>query len=81
MVSIVTLMSRNSLKDKEYRPCPYTHSTRGASTSAAARTGISLPEIIKLGDWTKDSTFKRFYYRPVWNATVGRSILHNASVG
>ncbi|CAB3997303.1 Tyrosine recombinase, partial, partial [Paramuricea clavata] len=40
------------------------HSARGASTSAAARAGISLPEIIKLGDRTKDSTFKRFYYRP-----------------
>ena len=49
------------------------HSTRGAATSAALRTGTSIPEIVRLADWTKESTFKKFYYRPVWNTSVGRS--------
>ena len=52
------------------------HSTRSAATSGAVKAGISISEIITLGDWTKESTFKKFYYRPVWDATVGRTILN-----
>ena len=55
------------------------HSTRGAATSAALRAGFSIPEIVRLADWTNESTFK-FYYRPVWNASVGRSVLASAAV-
>ena len=56
------------------------HSTRGAATSAALRAGISIPEIVRLADWTSETTFKTFYYRPVWNACVGRSALSSAAV-
>ena len=56
------------------------HSTRRAATSAALRAGISIPEIVGLADWTKETTFKKFYYRPVWNARVGRSVLSSAAV-
>lgn len=41
------------------------HSTRGVSTFAAARMGITIPEIIQLADWTTKATFKRFFYRLV----------------
>ena len=51
-------------------------STRSAATSGAVKAGISISEIIRLGDWTKESTFKKFYYRPVWEATVGRAALN-----
>ena len=56
------------------------HSTLGVATSAALRAGISIPEIVLLADWTKETTFKKFYYRPVWNARVGRSVLSSAVV-
>lgn len=56
------------------------HSTCAAATSAALRAGISIPEIVRLADWTNETTFKKFYYRPVWNASVGRSVLASAAV-
>ncbi len=56
------------------------HSTRGASTSAAARAGISIPEIINLGDWTRETTFKRFYYRPLWNEALNIHCYIEASI-
>ena len=49
------------------------HSTRSATSSAAVRNNCSLKDILALADWSSDSTFKRFYYRPVYN----QSILHN----
>ena len=52
------------------------HSTRSAATSGAVKAGISISEIIRLEDWTKESTFKKFYYYPVWDATEGRAILN-----
>ena len=56
------------------------HSTSGAATSAALRAGISIPERVHLADWSNETTFKKFYYRPVWNARVGRSVLSSAAV-
>jgi len=56
------------------------HSTRRAATSAALSAGISIPEIVCLADWTNETTFKKFYYRPVWNASVGCSVLSSAAV-
>jgi len=56
------------------------HSTRGAAASSALRAGISIPEIVHLDDWTNENTFKKFYYRPVWNARVDHSVLSSAAV-
>ncbi|CAC5381269.1 unnamed protein product [Mytilus coruscus] len=42
-----------------------THSTRGASTSAALRAGVSVNTILKSAGWTNESTFRQFYNRPV----------------
>jgi len=41
------------------------HSTRGAATSKAKDTGVSIPDILKTADWSSTSTFTRFYHRPV----------------
>ena len=51
------------------------HSVRGASTSAAAGAGITTNDILKAADWSSDSVFRRFYYRPVNDPTFGRSVL------
>lgn len=40
------------------------HSTRGASATAAAKQGIPFSVIMKTADWARESTFRRFYYRP-----------------
>ena len=51
------------------------HSVRGASTSAAAGAGVTTNDILKAADWSSDSVFRRFYYRPVNDPTFGRSVL------
>lgn len=55
------------------------HSTRSATSSAAIRNNCSLKDILALADWTTDSTFKRFYYRPVYNQPVVHNILSASS--
>ena len=40
------------------------HSVREATTMAAPLAGISIPEILEAGDWSSQSVFERFYYRP-----------------
>ena len=41
------------------------HSTRAASTSAAARLGVSTAQILLTADWSSASTFSKFYKRDV----------------
>ena len=41
------------------------HSIRGASTSAAAANRVPLATILKSAGWTRESTFRAFYQRPV----------------
>ena len=53
------------------------HSSRGASTTAAAEAGISLPQILTLADWSGPSTFNKFYFRPNFDAQPGRAILES----
>ena len=60
--------------------CKYTsifkaHSVRGASTSAAANQGVTTEDILKAADWRNSSTIQRFYYKPVRDATFGRTVL------
>ena len=40
------------------------HSTRGAATSAARDKGVPLQDILQTADWSRESTFTKFYYRP-----------------
>ena len=41
------------------------HSVQGASTTAATMQGMSVADVMKVADWSSDSTFKTFYYRPM----------------
>ena len=38
------------------------HSTRSASSSAAADSGITSSDILKAVDWSTESVFRKFYY-------------------
>ena len=41
------------------------HSTRSASTSAAKGNSISLATVMKSAGWSHESTFTKFYNKPV----------------
>ena len=51
------------------------HSTRGAATSKAKSTGVSVRDILKAANWSTSSTFCRFYHRPVNSGQFGRGVL------
>ena len=40
------------------------HSIRGVSTSRAANVGVTTEDILKAADWSAESTFQKFYYKP-----------------
>ena len=44
------------------------HSVRTAAASAAHRAGASIRDILKAGNWKRESTFSRFYNKPLRNA-------------
>ena len=52
------------------------HSVRGASASAALRKGVSIGDVLSTADWTRESTFRRFYYR---DALMLRKVLQGDS--
>ena len=41
------------------------NSTRPASTSYGAQTGLTLAEILKAGGWTNAQTFAKHYHKPI----------------
>ena len=41
------------------------HSTRTASTSAAARAAVPMKEIIKTAGWASETTFAKYYNKPL----------------
>ena len=51
------------------------HSVRAASVTAAANQGISTNEILEAADWSTESTFQHFYYKPAHNTTFGKAVL------
>ncbi len=53
------------------------HSARHASNSAAKRLGVNMEVILKTAHWSAESTFARFYDRPLLDSgpEFARSIL------
>jgi len=54
------------------------HSTRGASSSAAD-SGITTTDILKAVDWSTESVFRKFYYRPSGDLSYGQAVLSSRS--
>ena len=55
------------------------HSTRSASTSKASFARIPLDIIMEKAGWTKESTFAKYYNKPVINNTqdiYSNAVLH-----
>ena len=51
------------------------HSVRGASTTAAVNSNVSLDDVTKMADWSCVSTFQKFYYKPLFKANYAHSVL------
>ena len=66
-----SLLQAAGIDTSQFKP----HSVRGASASAAARGGVALSDILALACWSSDSTFRRFYYRPVLHPEASRAVL------
>ena len=58
--------------------CIKAHSTRGASTSAAAAAGVTTQDIMKTADWSSATTFANFYNRST-QSEFGQAVLASAS--
>lgn len=54
------------------------HSTRGASTSAAAQSGVTTNDILLAADWNSESVFCKFYYKPIHNDAYGKGVLSHS---
>lgn len=52
------------------------HSIRGASASAALKSGVSLSNILSTGDWSSSMNFRRFYFRDVDNNNESNSFMN-----
>ena len=46
------------------------HSVQGASSSATAMAGVTTNDILKDADWSTNSVFRCFYYRPVHSSSL-----------
>ena len=46
------------------------HSTRAASASKAKQVVLSLPEILKMGQWNNKISFETFYNKPIVDNSV-----------
>ena len=51
------------------------HSTRSAAASAAKLKGVSTSDILKVANWSRETTVTRFYYRPLNNVGAGINLL------
>ena len=66
---------RDALSNAGVSPTYRAHSTRSASTSAAAEAGIPLEFILEAADWASAGTFRTFYQRPTTQGTFARSVV------
>ena len=48
---------------------------RRAATSAAADAGVTTTDILSAADWSSESIFQKFYYKPQKNNTFGKAVL------
>ena len=52
------------------------HSISGACTSAAASAGMTTNDILKAANWSSESVFQKFYYKPEQKGRFGTAVLH-----
>jgi hypothetical protein len=50
-------------------------STRAAATSTAKAQGASIEQVLNMGGWSRETTFNRFYNRPILPTPVATRVL------
>ena len=51
------------------------HSCRGAAVSAAKNHGLAVADVMKITDWSQETTFTRYYYRADKEDHLGQTVL------
>lgn len=51
------------------------HSVRSAATTTAATAGLTMSIILDAADWSTESVFQKFYYKPKSSTTFGHTVL------
>ena len=67
-----SLMAESGIDVNQFKP----HSVRAAATSAASNLGVSIKDILSAANWARESTFLRFYHKPVEKNIFGKAILN-----
>ena len=68
---------RNAGVDRAFKA----HSVWGASTSAAMARGVSLADILHTADLSRESTFRRFYFRESYSTAYVSKALQSENTG
>ena len=45
------------------------HSLRAASSSKVASLGLTTADVLKMGNWSRESTWQKFYHKPISTAS------------
>ena len=56
------------------------HSVRTAAASAAHKAGASIKDILKAGNWRRESTFRKFYYKSPQPSGFALAVLNGICV-
>jgi hypothetical protein len=51
------------------------HSTRGAAASKAVKQGVPIEYVLHAVNWSRESTFRKFYHRDLINFPVAEAVL------
>ena len=51
------------------------HSAMGAAVTATANVGITTEDIFKAADWSSDTVFEKFYYKPTKDTRFEQVVL------
>ena len=65
------LMERAGIDTNTFK----SHSMRSASTSKAKAGGVSVSDILRGAVWSRESTFERFYHKPIIENGFGVNVL------
>jgi hypothetical protein len=71
---------KSCLSDAGLDPSSFSaHSTRGAAASKAVKQGIPVDTVLKTANWSRESTFQKFYHYELVVTTVTEAVLTQIS--
>ena len=68
---VKTVMKASGIDTSLFKP----HSCRSASVSKANKMRLSLDTILRTAGWSCDSTFRKFYDKPIVDTSFAETIL------